>query len=148
LILASLPSTLFGGEVEDLEDTFGSILDALSSKDLDLFLKYWHPEAVLVVRNYFFPIDRAEAGRKVWAGIFRDFFGNTESTVYTPVDVDFRVLGNVGLVWGFSQIFVEPKEGTPRAQSSRLTVTFKRENGKWLIVSWHDSAPPGQQGPQ
>jgi uncharacterized protein (TIGR02246 family) len=126
----------------ELEAAFEKALDGLNDHDLDAFLKAWHPGAVLVAGNYVFPVDRLDAGDELWAQIFEDFFETTRKIRYTPVNVDFRVLGSTGLVWGFTQIVVEPKEGPDEIQNLRLTASFVKSDGKWLIASWHNSVPP------
>ena len=106
------------GDLEDLETAFETALETLNSRDLDHFLESWHPEAVLVARNYVFPVDRAKVEKEMWSELFGDLLSATKSASYTAVDVEFRVIGNTGIAWGLTQFFIEPKSGSSRSQNS------------------------------
>ena len=57
-------------------------------------------------------------------------------------DVTYRVMGNVGLVWGLTELAFTV-EGQPRQrQDVRLSATLSKSPAGWKIVSWHDSAFP------
>jgi len=91
-----------------------------------------------------FAVDRAETGPEVWGEIFRDLFDLSVEADLVPVDVDYRVIENVGLVWGLIQFVIESEKGVSSNQQTRLTAVFKKDGENWRIVSWHDSAPPGR----
>ncbi len=138
-----LPATAVqGSNVETLRDAFERTLERLNAKDLQGFLQGWHPEAVLIVHDYVFPVDRANAGEEIWTLIFDEFFASTESIRFTPVDVESRVVGDTGVVWGSVQTITESKDGLRRTRDLRLTATFVKLDGQWQILSWHNSVPP------
>ena len=130
------------GDLEDLEGGFEEILERLNAKDLKGFLNGWHPDAVLMVYDYVFPVDRADAGEEIWSQIFDDFLVSTESIRLIPVDVDFRVVGDTGIVWGTAQNVTELKNGTRQVVNLRLSATFVKTGGRWLLLSWQSSIPP------
>ncbi len=129
-------------DLEGLENSFENILERLNAKDLKGFLTGWHPDAVLMVHDYVLPVDRADAGEEIWSQIFDDFFVATERIRLTPIDVDFRVVENTGIVWGRIQTLTELKDGTRRVVSLRLTATFVKTRGRWLLLSWQSAVPP------
>ena len=129
-------------DLEDLENSFEEILERLNAKDLKGFLNGWHPDAVLMVYDYVFPVDRADAGEEIWSQIFDDFLVSTESIRLIPVDVDFRVVGDTGIVWGTAQNVTELKNGTRQVVNLRLSATFVKTGGRWLLLSWQSSIPP------
>jgi len=136
-----LPALGFGGDVNSLESAFENVVDRLNAHDKEGFLKVWHPESILIFYDYLFPVDRADAGDEVWLQVFEDFFTNAKITL-TPVDINFRVVGETGIVWGFTQTMVEPVQGSRRVQGLRMSATFVALDGVWKLVSWHSSIPP------
>ena len=140
-LLLLLPPAALAGDVQTLEEAFEDVLDRLNEHDRHGFLKAWHPEAILIVHNYLFPVDRSDAGDDVWTEIFSDFFSTTKITI-TPVDVAFRVVGETGLVWGMTQTMVEPSQGNREVRDLRVSATFVETGGTWKLLNWHSSLPP------
>ncbi len=138
-------SVTLARDASSLEKAFETAIERLNEHDQAGFMKVWHPEAVLIVYNYLFPVDRSDAGDEVWAQIFKDFF-TTAKISLTPVDVDFRVIGDTGLVWGLTQTIVERAPGNTEVQSLRVSATFVEVDGNWKLVSWHSSLPPDATG--
>jgi len=147
LLLCFPTSSALAGDLEDLEGVFENILERLNAKDLKGFLRGWHPDAVLMVYDYVFPVDRADAGEEIWSQIFGDFLVSTQSIRLTPVDVDFRVVGDTGIVWGTAQNVTELKNGTRKIVNLRLSATFVKTGGRWLLLSWQSAIPP-QRNPR
>lgn len=129
-------------ETEQLEQVFQDILDQLRDRNRDAFLDHWHPEAVLFRRNYLFPVDRAKSGADDWARTLDAFFERTVAADFRPANLEFRVIGDTGMVWGTGQFFIDAKEGGGSSQQQRLSAFFARLEGKWKIVHWHASAIP------
>ena len=143
LLLFCFPITpAWADDREDLKNSFEEILERLNAKDLKGFLSGWHPQAVLMVYDYVFPVDRADAGEEIWSQIFDDFLVSTESIRLIPVDVDFRVVEDTGIVWGTAQNVTELKNGTRRVVNLRLSATFVKTSGRWLLLSWQSAIPP------
>jgi ketosteroid isomerase-like protein len=127
----------------DLEDAYDHLIERLNAKDLDGFLDCWHPEAILFVRDYYFAIDRKEAGPQVWTQIFEEFFDSPQKATFTPIDTSTRIFGDEGIVWGFTQLLLQNPDGQSTRETSRTTVIFKKTAGDWKVICWHNSAPPG-----
>ena len=142
LLLCFSITPAWADDREDLKNSFEEILERLNAKDLKGFLSGWHPDAVLMVYDYVFPVDRADAGEEIWSQIFDDFLVSTESIRLIPVDVDFRVVGDTGIVWGTAQNVTELKNGTRRVVNLRLSATFVKTGGRWLLLSWQSAIPP------
>ncbi len=147
LILGIMISPLSGGDVDDLKAAFDQALEYLSQKDLDAFLSVWHPEAVLFSRNRVHPIDRSKLDDRVWADLFEDFFARIISAGYTQQAVEWRVIGDTGLVWGLTRFAVDPRYQASFEQDTRLTAVFVKVDGEWLILHWNDSPLPEGQNP-
>jgi len=126
----------------DLKAAFLKAMDELRDKDLEGFLSFWHPEAVFLARDRLFALDRAASEYDKWARDVDQFFARTISAEMIPVDVNYRVLGDMGIVWGRARFAVDPVGGGGSDFDSRLTVTLLKTDGKWQIVTWHASAAP------
>ncbi len=142
LLLGFSIAPAWADDLEDLENSFENILERLNAKDLKGFLSGWHPDAVLMVYDYVFPVDRADAGEEIWEQIFDDFFVAALRIRLTPVDVDFRVVGDTGIVWGRAQTLTELKDGTREVVNLRVSATFVKTRGRWLLLSWQSAIPP------
>ena len=147
LILGVMISPLSAGDVDDLKAAFDQALEYLSQKDLDAFLSIWHPEAVLFSRNQVHPTDRAKLDDRVWANLFEDFFARIISVGYTQQAVEWRVVGDTGLVWGLTRLAVDPRYQASFEQDTRLTAVFVKVDGEWLILLWNNAPPPEGQNP-
>ncbi len=147
LILGIMISPLSAGDVDDLKAAFDQALEYLSQKDLDAFLSIWHPEAVLFSRNQIHPTDRAKLDDRVWADLFEDFFARIISAGYTQQAVEWRVVGDTGLVWGLTRLAVDPRFQASFEQDTRLTAVFVKVDGEWLILLWNNAPLPEGQNP-
>ena len=147
LILGIMISPLSAGDVDDLKAAFDQALEYLSQKDLDAFLSIWHPEAVLFSRNEVHPTDRAKLDDRVWANLFEDFFARIISVGYTQQAVEWRVVGDTGLVWGLTRLAVDPRYQASFEQDTRLTAVFVKVDGEWLILLWNNAPLPEGQNP-
>ncbi len=147
LILGVMISPLSAGDVDDLKAAFDQALEYLSQKDLDAFLSVWHPEAVLFSRNRVYPIDRSKLDDRIWADLFEDFFATLISAGYTRQAVEWRVIGDTGIVWGLTRFAVDARYQASFEQDTRLTAVFVKVDGEWLILHWNDSPLPEGQNP-
>lgn len=147
LILGIMISPLSAGDVDDLKAAFDQALEYLSQKDLDAFLSIWHPEAILFSRNQIHPTDRAKLDDRIWANLFEDFFARIVSAGYTQQAVEWRVVGDTGLVWGLTRLAVDPRYQASFEQDTRLTAVFVKVDGEWLILLWNNAPLPEGQNP-
>ena len=136
-----LPSVALAGDVASLEDAFENVIERLNAHDQEGFMKVWHPEAILIVYDYLFPVDRSDTGDEVWAQIFKDFFTTARITL-TPIDVDFRVVEGTGMVWGLTQTMLESPDGESEVKKLRVSATFVEVDRAWKLLNWHSSLPP------
>ena len=138
LSITALPA----GEQEELKAAFDSALDALSNKELGRFLEIWHPQAVLFTRNQTHAIDRAQLDDREWAKLFEDVFGKVISIGFPQRAVQFRVVGDTGMVWGLTRLAIDTWAGDGFTEDTRLTAVFSRHEGAWKIIHWNNSPRP------
>ncbi len=146
-LLIGLCAPLSAGDVDDLKAAFDNALESLSQRDLDGFLSAWHPEAVLFARNQVHPIDRAKMDEKVWVQGFENFFARIISAGYRMRAVEFRVVGETGIVWGLTRFGVDPRYEASFDQDTRLTAVFVKSDGAWKILHWNDAPWPEGRAP-
>ncbi len=142
LILLLSVCSLQAGDVDDLKESFETALRYLENKDLNRFLNSFHPEAVLFVRNQIHPIDRVELGERGWKEMFESFFSQILSVGYTQKAIQFRVIGDTGIVWGLTRLAVDQKYVGGWDQATRLTAVFVKVNEDWKIAHWNDAPRP------
>lgn len=142
LLFALMTSSAVASDEAEMKSAFLNALTELKDRDLEGFLSYWHPEAVFLARDRLFALDRGASDYDEWARDVDQFFARTISAEMFPVDVSYRVLGDMGVIWGRARFAVDPVGGGGSDFDSRLTVTLLKTDGKWQIVTWHASAPP------
>ena len=103
--------------------------------------------AILFSRNQIHPTDRAKLDDRVWADLFEDFFARIISAGYTQQAVEWRVIGDTGLVWGLTRFAVDPRYQASFEQDTRLTAVFVKVDGEWLILLWNNAPLPEGQNP-
>jgi hypothetical protein len=72
----------------------------------------------------------------------QSFFDTLESLTRTPINLQYRVVGNTGIVWGYETLTYKPKDGPMKTIQSRVTATYTKSGGKWLLLTRHESAIP------
>ncbi len=138
LSITALPAA----DEEELRAAFDSALEALSNKDLGKFVAAWHPQAVLFTRNQTYAIDRAQLDDREWSKLFEDTFGKVISIGFPQRAVQFRVVGDTGMVWGMTRLAIDTRAGDGFDEETRLTAVFSRQAGAWKIIHWNNSPLP------
>ncbi|UCF39218.1 MAG: nuclear transport factor 2 family protein [Acidobacteriota bacterium] len=133
------------GDVQDLRATFAEILKSFREKNLEAFLGHFHPDAVIFERNRLFPIDRSRADRDDWADAVQLLFDRVINVEFVPKQIDYRVIDNTGMIWGFSKMKIDSRDELASDLDSRFSVTLTFREDRWMIVAWHTSAPPASQ---
>lgn len=126
----------------DLERTFEEILESIRQKNADGVAAHFHPDAVLFLRNRYFPLDFEEIGKSGFDDLMKAFLAEVISADFQPVDVSYRVSDGVGLVWGLSHFSVEPRSGAGSNLQSRFSAVFVQSDNTWKLIHWHSSALP------
>jgi len=132
------PSAARGDDVDDLKATFEQLVKAINSRDLDTFVALAHDGVVFFSPISPFPVVGKAASQQ---GI-QTLFDNNESITLTPINPQFSVIGNTGIVWGHLATAFKPKDGPMDISFIRCTFTFVKSEGKWLRVATHLSAIP------
>ena len=143
LILLAVPQLTFGADVDDLRAVNESANKAFNSRDSAALAAMVHPGMVFFDRDSAFaevsPMQNAEASARTG---LQSWFDTFESLTIAPVNMQYRVVGYTGIVWGYETLTYKPKDGPMRTIQSRVTSTYIKSGGKWLLLMSHGSAIP------
>lgn len=140
VLLAALcvPSVGRGAEVDDLKATAEGLIAALNKGDLDTWAPLVHDQAVGFYAFSPFPVEGKAALRQNFQGLL----STTENLTITPLNFQYRVVGDTGYTWGHVVIAFKPKDGPLRVTWVRELMTYTKIEKKWQMVTVHVSAIP------
>jgi ketosteroid isomerase-like protein len=140
VLLAGLgvPSIARSAEVDDLQAAAEQLITALNKGDLDTWSTLVHEQAVGFYAFSPFPVEGKAALRQNFQGLL----STTESLTITPLNFQYRVVGDTGYTWGHVVIAFKPKDGPLRLTWVRELMTYTKVGGKWRMLTVHVSAIP------
>ena len=140
ILLASFfaPSAGRGAEVDDLKATFEQGIAAVNKRDLDAASVFWHDQIVSFGLHSPFPMDGKAAMRQ----FFQTVLDNTESSTVTPINFQYRVIGDTGIAWGHIRTRYKPKDGPMHVTFGRELITYTKVDGQWRVIAVHVSLIP------
>jgi len=138
LAALSIPSAGRGAEVDDLKATAEQLWTALNKGDLDTWSTLVHDQAVGFNLISPFPAEGKAAMRQIFQGLFT----TTESFTITPLNFQYRTIGDTGYAWGHVVVAFKPKDGPMRTMWGREIFTYTNVEGQWRMVTVHASAIP------
>src|SRR5215813_4506577 len=100
IVAFGLPAAGRGAEVEDLKATAERLIGALNKGDLDTWATLVHEQAVGFYAFSPFPVEGKPALRQNFQGLL----STTESLAITPLNFQYRVVGDTGYTWGHVMI--------------------------------------------
>ena len=133
-----VPFAARGGDIDDLKATFEQETKAFNSRDFNAYVASAHDQVILFGIYPPFELEGIEAYRKRYFTLF----STHQSVTFTPLNPQFRVIGNVGVAWGHDKVELKPKDGPPETYAGRYTFVYMKTDGKWLRVVAHASPPP------
>ena len=139
LALLVAPQFVLGSDLDDLKAINEKSIKAWSDFDAETLSETVYPGFVLFDRDSAFAeiitVESSAQGLK-------EYFATLESLSITPINYQYKVVGNTGIVWGYEAVTYKAKDGPVRSIQSRVTSTWIKSGGKWLILSSHSSAIP------
>ena len=138
LALLIVSNLAFGDDLDDLKAADDRHFKAFAARDAATFSAMAHPELVAFARNAAFALPNRELSIKS----LQDWFATLESLSITPIDYQYKVIGNTGIVWGYNIVTYKPKDGSQQTYQQRQTSTWIKSGGKWLALLSHASAIP------
>lgn len=143
LLLFAIPQFALGSDVEDLKATNEKMFKAYNTLDVETIASMVYPGGVLYDYGAAFP-DTApmEDTQAQLAKSLKTILSDLEYISITPYNVQYRVVGNTGIVWGHYTINVKPKGQSMITNHARMTSTWINSNGEWRNIMTHLSAIP------
>lgn len=120
----------------ELRTLYKEVLQSITSGDIDKTLTYVHPNVVVTWQNL--EVARGHQG-------LRDFFNRMGKDMFkgyktppTPDDLTVLYGGDTGVSWGTS-VGQYQVAGQSLEFTNRWTATVVKEDGRWLLASYHVS---------
>ena len=124
-------------DVDELKATFEQVIAAINHRDAEAWLSFVHGDFVMFPPFSPFALEGKEAFRQ-----FATLFVGCESVTVTPINPQFRVTGETGVIWTHLALAIKPKDGPVQTTFVREIVTYERSSGRWLAASNHISRIP------
>ena len=123
--------------IRDLESRFAA---AFNAKDVDAIMRVYVPDQTLVVFDVAPPRQYvgADAYRKDWESFFATFQGPVKFEI---TDLSITADGSLGYSHSIQHVSGTDTKGQPLQLVVRVTDTYRKINGNWLIAHEHVSVP-------
>jgi ketosteroid isomerase-like protein len=133
-MLAPLPT--FAGDADEIRAVFEADLDAWVAGNAEKASEAWHDQIV------WFPGASAVAcdSKSACLAAAKTAMAQVKLLGYTAINVQYRVIGPVGVQWGLLAATNAPQDGPVEVAVERFAATYVKADGKWKMVSW-SSAP-------
>jgi hypothetical protein len=141
LVLFVAPQLSFGDDVDDLKAASEKINKAYMALDAATIVSMIYPGAASFDRDSAFP-SVAPTDSKVTLASLQGYLAAVESLILVPVNNQYKVVGNTGIIWGYATSILKLKGGQPQMKQSRTSSTWIKVDGKWMVLSGHTSAIP------
>jgi len=128
---------LQASDADDLKATFQVAVEALNSRNLDGFTATIHPQSLSF---YSCGPTSGQEGKEACEKDWKRFFTYTANAKFDAGDVQVRVIGNTGVVWGKYSAAVKNKDGKEKTHTGRYSLIYTKTDGKWMIV-WQENSP-------
>jgi len=123
-------------DLADLKASHQMLIKGWNTGDAETVYQIWQDGGIWVPSTRGFPDVTNSARSKV---MFTKWF---ETHIYRSswYKVDYKVIGDTGLVWGLREmILIVKANGTGKRYFMKSTVVFVKSEGKWQAVMAHDT---------
>jgi uncharacterized protein (TIGR02246 family) len=116
---------------------------AITANDLSALMGLYSKDAVM-----WLPGAPEARGRDAIRKAYEDFLAANTVKRASFANANYETTGNLSVGWGEFTLVLSPKKGgDPITMSGRFSVIAKKENGKWVYVVDHASAPAAPAKP-
>ena len=123
-------------DLADLKATHQSFIKAWNTGDMETVFEIWQDGGIWLPSNRGFPVVTNSAMGK-------QMFSKWLETHIYYIDwykVDYRVIGDTGLVWGVtSTIAIVKNTGMGKRYTEKESLVFVKSDGKWKAVMSHST---------
>ena len=143
LVLLPAPQLTFGADVDDLKAAYGQLSKAFTSLDAAAVASMIFPGAVNFDADAAFPaVAPTENAEAQLTNTYKMLLGSLQYFYMAPYNMQFKVVGNTGIVWGHASMYTKPKDGPAQTRHVRMTSTWIKSDGKWMVLMAHGSTIP------
>jgi len=143
LALLVVPQFALGADLDDLKATFEKMFQAYVSQDAETIGTLVYPGAVVYTDDAAFPfVVSTENAQTETTNLMQTVFSNYDYYVMTPYNMQYKVVGNTGIVWGYVTINAKPKGEPGQTKYLRHTSTWIKSDGNWRWITFHNSTIP------
>ena len=136
-----LPQAAIADDLADLKAAHKQISKAVNTGDVKGIFEVWQEGGIWIPSERAFPIvTKTAVGIKMFTMLFERYI--FQSVWYK---VDYRVIGNTGLVWGTRTRMVRNKTtGVGKRSFLKTSMVFTKSEGKWGVVMEHNTPIPSE----
>lgn len=136
-ILFSQPA--IADDLADLKATHQSFVKAWNTGDMDAVFEIWQDGGIWLPASQAFPVVTNSAmGKQMFSKWLETHFFRV-----VWYKVDYRVIGDTGLVWGVTTTTeMVKKTGVGKRRFEKNTYVFVKSDGKWKAVMSHATPIP------
>ena len=128
-------------DLADLKAAHQKFVKAWNAGDMDTAFEIWQDGGIWLPSSRGFPVVTNSAMGK-------QMFNKWLETHIYWIDwhkVDYKVIGNTGLVWGLQTVgAINKATGMGKRYFSKSTLVFVKSEGKWQAVMSHDTPIPSE----
>lgn len=134
---------VFGSDLDDLKAANEQMMKAITDKDAAALAALIHPGAVNFESA--FPMVAPEKDSvSALTKLYTPILASLEYLNVVPYNHQFKIVGNTGIVWGHNTVYSKNKGESVRTVHERMTVTWVKSGGKWLVLMAHSSPLPSE----
>ena len=139
IILLSQPA--IADDLADLKAAHEGLVNAWNTGDLYAFFEIWQDGGIWIPTSQAFPvITNSAIGKQMFSEWLETHFSRE-----TWYKADYRVIGDVGLVWGVrTSIAIIKATGTGKRTFEKESIVFVKSEGKWKAVMSHSTPIPSE----
>ncbi len=143
ITLLVVPQFALAGDADDLKAAYEKLVNAWNTGDGDTIASMIYPGAVNMGAGEPFPSLAPMKDTKAQvAQSMKMTFDSVDFIRLTPYNLQYRVVGNTGIIWGFFTSNYKPKGQPATTSHVRVTATYIKLDGNWFCLSNHMSAIP------
>ena len=123
-------------DLADLKATHQKYFKAWNTGDMEVVFQIWQDGGIWLPANQAFPdVTNSAIGKQMFTQWFETHFFRSSWH-----KVDYKVIGDTGLVWGLRRATVIVKAtGTGKRFFYKTTLVYVKSEGKWQAVMAHDT---------
>jgi ketosteroid isomerase-like protein len=143
LLLLVVPQLAFGTDLDDLKAADAQATKAFNSLDAATIASTVYPGGVYFGATDAFPtLVATENTVAQHTNLLKTLFGSLDYLFVVPYNIQYKVVGNTGIVWGHETVLSKAKGGQAQTRHYRVTTTWVKSDGKWMVFMVHQSAIP------